>query len=71
VTPAQLALAWVLGQSQNIVAIPGTRKISRLEENVQAVTVTLSQEELDAIEAAFPKGATLGDRYAVMDSVNR
>ncbi len=71
VTPAQLALAWVLRQSENIVAIPGTRKISRLEENVEAVAVTFAQEELDAIEAVFPKGATLGDRYAVMDSVNR
>lgn len=71
VTPAQLALAWVLKQSENIVAIPGTRKISRLEENIEAAAVTLAQEELDAIEAAFPKGATLGDRYAVMDSVNR
>ncbi|TAN30456.1 MAG: aldo/keto reductase [Actinomycetota bacterium] len=71
VTPAQLALAWVLNQSDNIVPIPGTRRISRLEENVAAVDLTLTTEELQAIEAAFPKGAALGDRYAVMDTVNR
>lgn len=71
VTPAQLALAWVLKQSDGIVPIPGTRKISRLDENVAAVDVTLTPEDLAAIDAAFPKGATLGDRYAVMDSVNR
>ncbi len=71
VTPAQLALAWVLKQAEYIVPIPGTRKISRLEENIRAVTVTLSSEELSAIDAAFPKGASAGDRYAVMDSVNR
>ncbi len=71
VAPAQLALAWVLRQSDHIVAIPGTRKISRLEENIGAISVTLDSEELALIEAAFPKGATAGDRYASMDTVNR
>ena len=71
VAPAQLALAWVLRQSDHIVAIPGTRKINRLEENVGAISVTLDSEELDLIQAAFPKGATAGDRYASMDTVNR
>ena len=71
VTPAQLALAWVLKRPDNIVPIPGTRKLSRLEENAAAIEVTLTTEELQAIESAFPKGATLGDRYAVMDTVNR
>lgn len=71
VTPAQLALAWVLGKAEHVVPIPGTRKIDRLEENIKAVSVSLSPEELTAIDAAFPKGSTAGDRYAVMDSVNR
>ncbi len=71
VTPAQLALAWVLRRPEGIVAIPGTRKISRLEENAAAVSVSLSEHEFEAIENAFPKGATSGDRYAVMDTVNR
>jgi aryl-alcohol dehydrogenase-like predicted oxidoreductase len=71
VTPAQLALAWVLAQGDDIVPIPGTKRRSRLEENVKAVEVKLTPEDLARIDAAFPKGATAGDRYADMSSVNR
>ncbi len=71
VTPAQLALAWVLAQSSEIVAIPGTRSIDRLEENVKAASITLDKEELAAIDQVFPRGATVGERYPSMDSVNK
>jgi aryl-alcohol dehydrogenase-like predicted oxidoreductase len=71
VTPAQLALAWVLAQGEDIVPIPGTRRRERLEENVSALDVELSDDDLERIEAAFPKGATAGARYPDMSSVNR
>lgn len=62
-TPAQLALAWVLAQGDDIVPIPGTRHPERLEENVAALDVVLSENDLRRIDAAAPKGATAGDRY--------
>ena len=62
-TPAQLALAWVLAQGDDIVPIPGTRHPARLEENVGALDVVLSENDLRRIDAAAPKGATAGDRY--------
>jgi aryl-alcohol dehydrogenase-like predicted oxidoreductase len=62
-TPAQLALAWVLAQGDDIVPIPGTRRPERLEENVGALDVVLSENDLRRIDAAAPKGATAGDRY--------
>jgi aryl-alcohol dehydrogenase-like predicted oxidoreductase len=62
VTPAQLALAWVLAQGDDIVPIPGTRRIERLEENVAALDVELTAEDLAEISAAQPEG--LGDRYS-------
>jgi aryl-alcohol dehydrogenase-like predicted oxidoreductase len=71
VTPAQLALAWILAQGEDIVPIPGTKRHERLEENVAAAGVELTDDDLDRIEAAFPKGATAGDRYPDMSSVNR
>jgi aryl-alcohol dehydrogenase-like predicted oxidoreductase len=61
VTPAQLALAWVLAQGEDIVAIPGTKRRVRLEENVGAVDVELSADELAEIRAAVPQ--VVGDRY--------
>jgi aryl-alcohol dehydrogenase-like predicted oxidoreductase len=61
VTPAQLALAWVLAQWDGIVPIPGTRKVARLEENVGALDVTLTAAELAEIVAALPEVA--GTRY--------
>jgi len=62
-TPAQLALAWVLAQGEHIVPIPGTRRIRNLEENVGALRAHLDAEDLAAIEAVFPAGATAGERY--------
>jgi len=70
-TPAQLALAWVLAQGEDIVPIPGTKRRERLEENVAALDVELTDADLERIEAAFPKGATAGDRYPDMSTVNR
>lgn len=64
VTPAQLALAWVLAQGPHLAPIPGTRRVRTLEENVAAVDLTLTTEDLAAIEAVFPKGAAQGHRYA-------
>ena len=71
VTPAQLALAWVLRQGDDIVPIPGTKRIRYLEENAEAADVELSDEDLARIEDAFPKGATSGERYPDMSSIDR
>jgi aryl-alcohol dehydrogenase-like predicted oxidoreductase len=62
VTKAQIALAWILSQNDEITAIPGTRKINRLEENLGALNVQLSQVDFDIIEASMPK-ITIGSRY--------
>jgi len=70
-TAAQLALAWELAQGTDIVPIPGTRKISRLEENLASLDITLSAADLAALNAAAPIGATAGDRYPDMSTVNR
>jgi aryl-alcohol dehydrogenase-like predicted oxidoreductase len=71
VTPGQLALAWVLAQGQDIVPIPGTKRRRYLEQNVAAVDVELSQDDLRRIDEAAPQGAAAGDRYADMSPVNR
>jgi aryl-alcohol dehydrogenase-like predicted oxidoreductase len=70
VTPAQLALAWLLHQGRDIVPIPGTKRRPRLEENCAAVDITLSDRDLARIEAVAPPGAFAGDRYADMSNVN-
>lgn len=64
VTPAQLALAWVLAQGDNLVPIPGTRRLRTLEENIAAADIVLTAQDLARIEAVFPKGAAAGHRYA-------
>lgn len=71
-SPAQLALAWVLAQGDDVVAIPGTKKRSRLDENLGALDVCLSAAELAAIDAVFPPEAAAGTRYpeAGMSAVN-
>ncbi|MBO9553628.1 aldo/keto reductase [Cellulomonas sp.] len=69
ITPAQLALAWVLAQGDDIVPIPGTRRVSRLEENVGATAVTLTADDLAALAEAVPAGAAAGARYADMSAV--
>jgi aryl-alcohol dehydrogenase-like predicted oxidoreductase len=63
VTPAQLALAWVLAQGEDIVPIPGTKRRKYLEENVAAVSLRLSPFELAELDAIFPAGAAKGLRY--------
>lgn len=65
VTPAQLALAWVLAQGEDIVPIPGTKRRKYLEENLAAVDIVLSAAELQEISAAFPAEAVAGTRYPV------
>ncbi len=62
-TPSQLTLAWLLAQGDDVVAIPGTRYIPRLEENAGAMAVSLTVAEVAAISAAVPKGAASGTRY--------
>jgi aryl-alcohol dehydrogenase-like predicted oxidoreductase len=71
-TPAQLALAWVLAQGDDIVAIPGTKRRERLDENLDALQVTLSDDELQEIEQVFPPDVAAGTRYpqAGMNAVN-
>jgi len=64
VTPTQLALAWVLAQGEDVVPIPGTRRIANLEENVSALDVELTPAELAAIEEVAPAGVTAGERYS-------
>jgi aryl-alcohol dehydrogenase-like predicted oxidoreductase len=62
-TPAQLALAWLIRRHDDVIPIPGTSSIKRLEENVGAVDVRLTAEDLDRIEQIAPKGAAAGARY--------
>src|ERR1700686_2546510 len=71
-TPAQLALAWVLAQGKDIVPIPGTKRRKYLEENVGALNVQLSADDLARIDEVFPVDATSGTRYPehMMDLVN-
>lgn len=71
-TTSQLALAWVMAQGDHIFPIPGTKRIKYLEENVGALTVTFSKEELADIDAIAPKGAAAGTRYpeASMKALN-
>lgn len=64
--PSQLALAWVLTQDENIVPIPGTTKQSHLEENLAALDLTLTREELERINELAPKGVAAGERYPEM-----
>jgi aryl-alcohol dehydrogenase-like predicted oxidoreductase len=70
--PSQLALAWVLAQDKNIVPIPGTKRRKYLEENVAAIEVKLSADDLERVEEIFPTGAAAGDRYpeSMMKIVN-
>jgi aryl-alcohol dehydrogenase-like predicted oxidoreductase len=70
-TPAQLALAWLLARGSSIVPIPGTKQRKYLEENVGALNIQLSQDDLQQIDAVAPKGITAGERYADMSTVNR
>ena len=73
VTAAQLALAWVMAQGEHIVPIPGTRSVARLEENVAAVAIELTDDELEQLEAVIPPEAVSGARYgeAGMKTIQR
>ncbi|WP_245159033.1 aldo/keto reductase [Blastococcus sp. TF02A_35] len=76
VTAGQLALAWVMAQSGRpgnpvVVPIPGTKRISYLEENAAAADVVLSDDDLRRLDEAAPAGAAVGDRYPDMSSVHR
>ncbi len=71
VSPAQLALAWVLAQGDDVVPIPGTTRISHLEQNLVALEIELTGEDLARVGEAFPPGATAGDRYPDLSTVNR
>ena len=70
-TAGQLALAWLLHQGDDVVPIPGTKRVKYLEENVGATEVELTGDELASIDETAPVGAAAGDRYADMSSVNR
>ncbi|MBV2353850.1 aldo/keto reductase [Streptomyces sp. J2-1] len=67
-TPAQVALAWLLAQGEDIVPIPGTKRVSRVEENLGAAQVKLTADQLDRLDAVAPP---LGDRYADMSPIDR
>ncbi len=72
-TPAQLALAWVLAQGDDIIPIPGTKRVKYLEENAGAVDISLSEEDLRKIEALLAKYPAVGQRYsnAAMTLINK
>ncbi|HKC63752.1 MAG TPA: aldo/keto reductase [Pyrinomonadaceae bacterium] len=72
-TPAQVALAWVMAQGEDIVPIPGTKHRKYLEENARAINVALTEEDLRRIDEIAPKGVAAGARYpeAAMKAVNR
>ena len=65
-TPSQLAIAWVLAQGDDIITIPGSKRIKHLEENIAAENVQLTKEDLQSIEAIMPAGIVSGTRYSEM-----
>ncbi len=69
-TPGQLALAWVLAQGDDVVPIPGTKRVPYLEENVGALDVGLDAGELDALRRAVPPEAVVGERYGDMSPID-
>ena len=71
ITPTQLALAWVLAQSEDIVPIPGTKRVKYLEQNAGAADVELTPEDFERIDEIFPVGVTAGERYPDMRTVYR
>ncbi|WP_224766868.1 aldo/keto reductase [Janibacter melonis] len=69
-TPGQLALAWVLAQGDDVAPIPGTKRVRYLEENLAATAVTLTDDDLQALERAVPRDAVAGDRYGDMSTID-
>ena len=70
-TPSQLALAWLLHRGNDVVPIPGTKRVKYLEDNAGAVNVRLSSEEMRDIDVIFPPNVAAGQRYTDMSFVNR
>ena len=70
-SPGQVALAWVLQRGDDIVPIPGTRHVERVEENAAAADVILSSADIARLDELIPVGAAVGDRYGDMSTVNR
>jgi aryl-alcohol dehydrogenase-like predicted oxidoreductase len=70
VTPAQLAIAWVLAQGDDVVPIPGSKSVGHLEENIAAADIELPPSDLARIDEVAPKGVAAGDRYPSMAAVN-
>ena len=70
---SQLALAWVMAQGKGVVPIPGTKRVEYLEENVGALEIELTKEDLERINEAAPIGAAAGERYnaEMMRAVNK
>jgi aryl-alcohol dehydrogenase-like predicted oxidoreductase len=69
-TPAQLALAWIMAQGEDIIPIPSSKSRPHLEENLKAIDIKLTQEDLDRLDAIMPAGAAAGTRAKDMDRVN-
>jgi aryl-alcohol dehydrogenase-like predicted oxidoreductase len=72
-SPAQLAIAWVLAKGENIVPIVGTKRRNYLEENIRALNVKLTSDEVRRLDEAVPRGAAVGERYpeATLKLLNR
>ncbi|WP_326824733.1 aldo/keto reductase [Streptosporangium sp. NBC_01756] len=70
-TPAQLSLAWLLSRGEDVIPIPGTKRLRYLEENTAAADITLTPGQLAALEAAVPAGAVMGQRYPDMSTIER
>jgi aryl-alcohol dehydrogenase-like predicted oxidoreductase len=70
-TPAQLALAWVLAQGDDIVPIPGTKRATYLDQNLAAADIVLTAHDLAQLEVVAPRGSAMGERYPDMGAVNR
>ncbi|PLT29456.1 aldo/keto reductase [Peribacillus deserti] len=68
--PSQLALAWILSQGDDIIPIPGTKRVQYLEENIGALKIQLSKEDIRRINEVAPKGVAAGERYPDMSNVN-
>lgn len=71
ITPAQLSLAWLLAQGDDVVPIPGTKRLAYLEENAAAAGIELTAGQLDALTRAVPADAVRGDRYPSMTEIER
>lgn len=68
-TAGQLAIAWLLAKSPDVIPIPGTKRIAALEENAAAAAVQLTQEEVEQLEKLVPVGAVVGERYSHMTHI--